>query len=179
MQKITDKEKPEIILIGRDELTAIDLFKLNHVYKTDRGKFVISSRDADVIILNRDMEAIDEIKEIVEKIMDLSLTWSKREKLYARMEELAGRKAENILMDIWFVWRDTRKLADRKAEAEQLVELFRKERILQKAKKEKETLKILHNLGFGVYEKDSSCNRERGNAYCFAYGYLKALQDRG
>lgn len=117
MQKITDKEKPEIILIGQDELTAIDLFKLNHIHKTDRGEFVISSRDADVIILNRDMEAIDEIKEIVEKIMNLSLTWSKREKLYVRMEELAGQKAEDVLMSIWLEWRDVRKLADHKAEA--------------------------------------------------------------
>ena len=179
MQKITDKETPEIILIRGVDLTPSDLFKLNHVYKTDMGEFSILARDADVILINSDMKQAEEVREIVAGYMKRETSFRKREKMFERIGEIAGKKGQVALTDVYINWREARELADRKEEAEQVVKTLRKERILQKAKKERDILEMLHNLGLGVYDKDSPRDWQKANAYCFAYGYWKALQNMG
>ena len=179
MQEITDKKEPEIIMIGSNELTQADLFRLNHVFHTDRGEFSILPRKYDIILLNRDMENIDEIKKTVESSMKMDIHNRTRDSLFHRMEKLAGEKSCRILMLSWLNWRDARRAADLKEEAEQIIRLCGKKRILRKAKKEKELLEMIHSIGFSMYDKGPAIDFSKGNEYCFAYGYLKALQSMG
>lgn len=141
------------------------------------GEFSIISRNGDVVLINRNMEHAGEVREIAAEFMKVGTSYRRLDKLFEEIGRYAGKKGQTALVDARLRWIEMRELADRKEEAERIIAACRKERLLQKAKKEKELLEMIHNIGFGLYEEGYQCDFERGNEYCFAYGYLRALQN--
>ncbi len=179
MQRITDKKEPEIIMTDPASLQPADLFRLVHIYQADRGEFSIISRNGDVVLINRNMEHAKEVREITAEYMKTGTPYRRLDILFKEIGRYAGKKGQTAIVDARLRWIEMRELADRKEEAERIIAACRKGRILQKAKKEKEMLEMIHNIGSGVYDKEPSCDFSKGNEYCYAYGYLKALQSMG
>ncbi len=173
MDKLTTLKRPEIIMVSISQLTAMDKYRLLHLYKTCPSQFIISCRKSDVIILNRDMEKMEEIRQLVQDIMDRRYMDSLTEKLLNRFRDLTSDEANWIIISIWCEWRAARQQAEMKERAEWIIREFERNRLSSKARKGKEMLKMLDYIGTGIYEGNGKYDRDTGRAYCYMYGFMQ------
>ncbi|MBD5528414.1 MAG: hypothetical protein HDR02_08410 [Lachnospiraceae bacterium] len=173
MDKLTTLKRPEIIMVSIPQLTAMDKYRLLHIYETRPSQFIISCRKSDVIILNRDMEKIEEILQLVQDIMDRRYLNSLTEKMLNRFRDLTSDEANMIILSIWSAWRAARQQAEMKEQAEWMIREFKRNRLTSKARKSKEMLKMLDYIGTGIYEGNGKYDPDTGRAYCYMYGFMQ------
>lgn len=172
--KITVKRKiPKITLVTPDELNSMDLFVLNNLYKMDRSEFVLVEHGREEIYLNEEMP---QLAPLIEEVMYAKYV-NRVEKTFDEFRAIAGDKAEMALLRIWHYWRDERKEADLKEEAEKILKTARKECLRKYIRPNRENIKMLFDIGFGIYEKGAKCDYQTGAENAFLFGCLYAVNN--
>lgn len=166
----------EIRLIGGDELTAADLFSLNYLYKVDRSEFVFLPRKTEAILINRDIENVEKVSELVKQAFDSGISRKKAWTLTGKITAYVGDNAGAIFWRMWNDWRAETEEIQRREEARQIIKVAKHNGIFSKARKEQEMIKAIYDIGTGLYEKEKSFDSKNGAVYCFVYGYIKVLQ---
>lgn len=178
MHRVITRTVPEIILIGADELSKMDLLILVHEHKTDRSEFVLCESGREKILVNRSLEFTDEIIPLIDRIMNQRyLDKGGTEDMFDKFSSIAGRKAEETLFRIWSDWRKKRIEADTKEFAEHELSRIRKRRLKNHLMDRKETARMLFSIGFGLYDQECSCDFGKGSENAFLYGYLCCMDD--
>ena len=178
MASVVTRKIPEIVLVDKRELGAMELFTLNALHKTDANEFVICPHQRETIYLNKSFERAENLIPIINTFMEQEWCNSKGDKLYKQFKDIAGEKAAGILNDIWLDWRKERMKADAKEEAEKVLSRARKRHIRQSMKKRKDTIQAVFDVGYGLYDKKRLADFQNGAEYAFMYGYLCALEDQ-
>lgn len=177
MASVVTRKIPEIVLVDKSELGAMELFTLNALHKTEVSEFVICPHQRETIYLNRAFERVNDLIPIINGFMEQEWCNSKGDKLYKKFKDIAGEKAAGILNDIWLDWRKERMKADAKEKAIEVLSRARKRHIRQKARKKGDVIKAVFDVGYGVYDKKRLADFQNGAEYAFMYGYLCALED--
>lgn len=177
MASVVTRKIPEIVLVDKSELGAMELFTLNALHKTDTNEFVICPHQRETIYLNKSFERAEDLITIINSFMEQEWCNPKGDKLYKQFKDIAGEKAAGILNDIWLDWRKERMKADAKEKAIEVLSRARKRHIRQKARKKGDVIKAVFDVGYGVYDKKRLADFQNGAEYAFMYGYLCALED--
>lgn len=177
MASVVTRKIPEIVLIDKSELGAMEIFTLNMLYKTDVNEFVICPHQRETIYLNKSFKQVNSLIPIINKFMDQKYCGCKADKLYEEFKNLAGEKAASIFNAIWLDWRKERIKADAKEKAEEALSRARKRHIKRRIKKRGSIIQAAFDIGFGVYEKNTKADFQKGAESAFIYGYLCALED--
>ncbi len=121
------------------------------------------------------MKNLKEIKEIIEKVM-----WSKYlpEKLLDRFAELTDSESSDILQTYFLEWRKELQKRELNRQALSMLKSAKSLRISWKVKRNKQIIKELFDIGFGVCEKKAVCNWQQGAENAFMYGYLLGVQSQ-
>ena len=162
MKKIITSDIPHIIA-------------LEHIYKTSTENFVIVDSMKEWIIVNKELEHVDEIIDLIKKIMQSKYL---PEKLFDKFLSLTDEKSEDILSRIYSDWRKARNERDLHNQAVSLLKQAKSLRISWKVKRNKEIIKELYEIGFGLYDDKATCNSQKGAENAFMYGYLLGIQDK-
>lgn len=178
MDSVVTRKIPEIVVVDKEQLGAIELFTLNMLHKTDANEFVICPHKRETIYLNKSFERAEELIPIINKFMELKWCNSRADRLYEEFEDIAGEKAASILNDIWQKWREERIKADAKEKADEVLRIVRKRHIRQNMKKRKDVIKAVFDVGYGRYDEKRLADFQNGAECAFMYGYLCALEDQ-
>ena len=175
MKKIITSDIPHIIALLPQELGSKERFILEHIYKTSTENFVIVDSMKEWIIVNKELEHVDEIIDLIKKIMQSKYL---PEKLFDKFLSLTDEKSEDILSRIYSDWRKARNERDLHNQAVSLLKQAKSLRISWKVKRNKEIIKELYEIGFGLYDDKATCNSQKGAENAFMYGYLLVIQDK-
>lgn len=176
MVSVVTKKIPSVVLVDEKELDRGDLFRLNKLYNTDLSEFVLCEHKRDMIYVNKSLEYAKDIVPIINKVMEQKYLNSRMEKLLDMFSESAGGKACKTLFAIWRDWQKERRKADARTQAEEIMKRVRKKHIRSHVKPNKDIIKAVFYLGFGLYEEDAKCDYDKGAEYVFMYGYLCGLE---
>lgn len=177
MASVVTRKIPEIVLVDKSELGAMELFTLNALHKTDTNEFVICPHQRETIYLNKSFERAEDLIPIINTFMEQEGCNSEGDKLYKQFKDIAGEKAADILNAIWQDWRKERMRADAKEKADEILSRVRKRHIRQSMKKRKDIIRAVFDVGYGLYDKKRLADFQNGAEYAFMYGYLCALED--
>ena len=83
-----------------------DQFMLEKVHKVSVDNFVLLDHRKDCIFVNKDLDNLSEIKELIIKIMRSKYL---PEKLLDRFQELSNEDADRILIRIFHDWREEKR----------------------------------------------------------------------
>lgn len=175
MERIVRRDIPHTYAISADELRANEIFALKR-YNTEKDDFVLVRRSDECIVFNKDLENLQEVRELTDKIMQSKYI---PEKLLDRFSEIAGEKAEHILLDYYSDWRKEQKKKELNQAALRALKNAKKCRISQTVKQNKTIIEELFNIGFGLYEERAVCNYQQGAENAFMYGYLLGATAQG
>lgn len=94
------------------------------------------------------------------------------EKLLDEVKRITDEKTVDILVEIWFEWRKKVNRLEINERANMALKRVRSQRLYYRARKEKEVIRELFDIGFGVYDKKSYSNWQQGAENVFMYGYM-------
>ncbi|MFQ7336111.1 MAG: hypothetical protein ACLROW_04845 [Roseburia faecis] len=100
------------------------------------------------------------------------------EKLLDRFQELTNEDADRILIRIFCDWREEKRKKSLHDSALAELKKSKSLRIHWTVKRNKEIIKELFDIGFGLYEKGAKCNYQQGAENAFMYGYLLGVQSQ-
>lgn len=170
-----NRDIPHIYAISADELRYEDIFRLEKLHNVNLKNFVLIMRSREFIALNKDLDNLKEIKEIIEKVMRSKYL---PEKLLDRFEMLTDEKSTEILLKYYSDWRDEIRKRELNRRALSMLKSAKSLRISWKVKRNKEIIKELFDIGYGIYEKKAVCNYQQGAENAFMYGYLLGVQSQ-
>lgn len=173
MTKIITRDIPHVCTVSEKALTFANRFRLEKVYKVSPGNFVIVDDKIECILLNKDLENVAEIKDLIFKIMESKYL---PEKLFDKFLALTDKNSEKILLKIYSDWRNARNKRDLHNQALSLLKSAKSLRIHWLVKRNKEIIKELYEIGFGIYDEKATCNSQQGAENAFMYGYLLGTQ---
>lgn len=173
MKKIVSCNIPQIHFVTIDQLDSGDIFSLERVQKIAVSDFVLVKHHGDCIFINKELENVKGIEETINKIMASKYL---PEKLFDIFESLTDKKSTYTLLNYWSDWRkkiNERNLHDK---ASQILAASQSLHIHQKVKRNRDIIKELFDIGYGIYTKDPECNYQQGAENAFVYGYLLGTQ---
>lgn len=103
MKTIVTRDVPYMFAISVDELRSGEIFELERILNVEPNNFVLVKRWKDCIVLNKNLENLNEIEEIIKKIMT-SKYFPK--KLLDMFQSLTDEKSTEILIRYYSDWRD-------------------------------------------------------------------------
>lgn len=174
MKKIINREIPRIIALPPKALGSKEHFLLEYIYKVPLENFVLVDSMKEWIIVNKELEHADEIIDLIKKIMSSKYL---PEKLFDKFLALTDEKSEDILLRIYSDWNKARNERDLHNQAISLLKQAKSLRISWKVKRNKEIIKELYEIGFGLYDDKATCNSQKGAENAFMYGYLLGIQN--
>ena len=89
---------------------------------------------------------------------------------------MTDKNSEKILLKIYSDWRNARNKRDLHNQALSLLKSAKSLRIHWLVKRNKEIIKELYEIGFGIYDEKATCNSQQGAENAFMYGYLLGTQ---
>lgn len=102
MVELIKREIPYICTVSANDLSSADRFILEKVHKVSVDNFILVDHKKDCIFINKDLDNVSEIKELIIKIMHSKYL---PEKLLDRFQELTNDDADRILIGIFHDWR--------------------------------------------------------------------------
>lgn len=175
MVELIKREIPYICTVSANNLSSADRFILEKVHKVSVDNFILVDHKKDCIFINKDLDNVSEIKELIIKIMHSKYL---PEKLLDRFQELTNDDADRILIGIF---HDRRHEKMKKALHDSALAELKKSKSLRihwTVKRNKEIIKELFDIGFGLYDKGAKCNYQQGAENAFMYGYLLGVQSQ-
>lgn len=175
MKTIITRDVPFIYAISADELSISDIFELERLLDVEPNNFVLVKHRKDCIILNKDLKNLNEIEETIKKIMSSKYL---PEKLFDKFQSLTDEKSTNVLVRYYSDWRKQIREREVHEQALKMLKSAKGLRISWKIKRNKELIKELFDMGFGIYDDKATCNYQQGAENAFMYGYLLGTQAR-
>lgn len=175
MVELITRDIPFICTVSAKDLNAADRFMLEKVHKVSVENFVLLDHRKDCIFVNKDLDNLSEIKKLIIKIMRSKYL---PEKLLDRFQELTNEDADRILIGIFHDWRHEKM---KKALHDSALAELKKSKSLRihwTVKRNKEIIKELFDIGFGLYEKGTKRDYQQGAENAFMYGYLLGVQSQ-
>lgn len=148
---------------------------LEKVHKVPVDNFVLLDHRKDCIFVNKDLDNLSEIKELIIKIMRSKYL---PEKLLDKFQELTNVDADQILTGIYLDWRKEKRRKSLHDSALAELKKSKSLRIHWTVKRNKEIIKELFDIGFWLYEKGAKCDYQQGAENAFMYGYLVGVQSQ-
>lgn len=176
MVQVVKGEVPEIVLVEKEGLNWIELFNLQNKFQTDKNEFVLYGKGKDKIYLNKEIEKLQEVRDLIGQIMRQRYL-DKIENLLNQFEEIAGEKAGTTLLLLWDDWRHERQKAELKEKVDNMLRKARGKQIHRRARKNGEVARMAFDIGFGLYEEKSECKIQEGAEHAFMVGYLMAVEN--
>lgn len=170
-----NRDIPHIYTISADELRYEDIFRLEKIHNVNPKNFVLIRRSREFIGLNKDLKNLEEIKEVIEKVMQSKYL---PEKLLDRFEMLTDEKSAEILLKYYSDWRDELRKKELNRQALSMLKSAKSLRVSWKVKRNKQIIKELFDIGFGIYEKKAVRDYQQGAENTFMYGYLLGVQSQ-
>lgn len=174
MTYIIKSKKLNIVFRKEKDLDVDDWGYLLHIYKT-REYHVFMRRW--VVYMNPDMDESGRLMELSKKILNERYLNSRTEKWLDEFEETAGEEAGNAIFHVWMDWRAEVMKFELNEKARLALKQARSKRLYWKVKKNKEIIRELFDIGFGVYDEKASCDYQQGAENTFMYGYLLGMED--
>lgn len=174
MKTIITRNIPHVITLPSKALGSSERFLLERVYKVSIENFVLVDSMKEWIIVNKDLEHADEIIELVKKIMQSKYL---PEKLFDEFLALTDKASDEILLKIYHDWRSACTERELYYQALSLLKEAKSLRIHWIVKRNKEIIKELFEIGFGIYDKGAACDSQKGAENAFMYGYLLGSQN--
>lgn len=161
--------------VSVDELSVSDIFKLERILDVKPNDFVLVKHKKDCIILNKDLKNLNEIEETIKKIMASKYL---PEKLFDKFQSLTDEKSTNILVCYYSDWRGLLRERELHEQALKMLKSAKGLRISWKVKRNKELIKELFDIGFGIYDDKAICDYQQGAENAFMFGYLLGTQSK-
>ena len=175
MVELIKRDIPFICTVSAKDLNAADRFMLEKIHKVSVDNFILVDHKKDCIFINKDLDNVSEIKELIIKIMHSKYL---PEKLLDRFQELTNEDADRILIRIFHDWYEEKRKKSLHDSALAELKKSKSLRIHWTVKRNKEIIKELFDIGFGLYEKGAKCNYQQGAENAFMYGYLLGVQSQ-
>lgn len=170
-----NRDIPHVYTISADELRYEDIFRLEKIHNVNPKNFVLIMRSREFIALNKELNNIGEIKEIIEKVMKSKYL---PEKLLDRFAELTDTESSYILQTYFLKWREELQKRELNRQALSMLKSAKSLRISWKVKRNKQIIKELFDIGYGIYDKKAVCDYQQGAENAFMYGYLLGVQSQ-
>lgn len=169
------RKEPVVVFLEEDLLTSTDWFRLIRIYKIK--KYTILYRNEERIYINPAVENSKEISEIIQVLFREKCLNRKAEKLLDEFEKLTDKETHNCLFKIWIDWKNKVKKLELHNQAESVLKQARSKRLYYKAKKNREIINELFDIGFGIYDKEVKTDYQKGAENTFMYGYLLGMEN--
>ncbi|MCM1225703.1 MAG: hypothetical protein NC548_65795 [Lachnospiraceae bacterium] len=171
---IIRRDIPYVYAISIDELDESDIYRLWKMHCVKREDFVLVKHSKECIVINKALgEKLKEVEDIINKVMQSEYL---PEKLLNRFSELTDGESSYILMSYFLDWRDELKKRDLYRQAMSILKTAKSLRISWKVKRNRQIIKELFDIGYGLYEKEAICDYQQGAENAFMYGYLLGVQ---
>lgn len=172
---IVKRDIPYMYAVSADDLGAEDIFRLERVHHVEVKKFVLVKHARECIVLNKDLKNLKEIEEIIKKVMRSKYL---PEKLLDRFAELTNIESSYILQKYFLDWKEEIRKRELNRQALSMLKSAKSLRVSWKVKRNKQIIKELFDIGFGIYEKKAVCDYQQGAENAFMYGYLLGVQSQ-
>lgn len=172
---IVNRDVPYTYAVSTDKLKSKDIFYLERIHHVNPKEFVLVKHTRECIVLNKNLKNLKEIKEIIEKVMQSKYL---PEKLLDRFEIFTDEKSAEILLEYYSDWRKEIQKRELNRQALSMLKTAKSLRISWKVKRNKQIIKELFDIGFGIYEKKAVCDYQQGAENAFMYGYLLGVQSQ-
>lgn len=173
--KLLQNKEPVIEFMEENLLTSMDWFKLINSHKIKR--YSVLYRGEEKIYINPEIENSKEISEIILALLKQKRLNQKTCRLLYKAGELTDKETQDYLLMIWKDWRDKVAKLELNNQAESILKQMRSKRLYCKAKKNREIIKELFNIGFGLYSKEVKTDYQKGAENTFMYGYLLGIEE--
>lgn len=172
---IVTRDIPYTYAISADELKSEDIFRLERIHHVNPKNFVLVKHTRECIVLNKGLENLKEIEEIIKKVMQSKYL---PEKLLDRFAELTDSESSYILQMYFNDWRKELAKRELNRQALSMLKSAKSLRISWKVKRNRQIIKELFDIGYGLYEKEAVCDYQQGAENVFMYGYLLGVQSQ-
>lgn len=172
---IVTRDVPYTYAVSADELKYEDIFRLEKIHNVNPKNFVLVKHTRECIALNKGLKNLKEIEEIIEKVMRSKYL---PEKLLDRFEMLTDEKSAEILLKYYSDWREELQKRELNRQALSMLKYAKSLRISWKVKRNKQIIKELFDIGYGIYDKKAVCDYQQGAENAFMYGYLLGVQSQ-
>ena len=98
------------------------------------------------------------------------------EKLFDIFLSLTDKQSHDILLKYWMNWREEINKRELYNKALEMLKASKSLRVHWKVKRNKELIKELFDIGFGIYEEEANADYQKGAENAFMYGYLLGVQ---
>ena len=169
---LVDRNLPTILPKSFSELSYGERWFLQ-IYSRVQEDFVITQNGREMISLNSGLENYKEVERLVYKIMASKYM---PERLLEKFDKLTDSNASSVLSEIHSKWRKEIIKRDLYRETEEALKSAKSMRIHWLVKRNREKIREAFDIGYGVYDKEKSCDWSGGAENAFMYGYLLGVQ---
>lgn len=169
------KRKQPIVMLWEEKLlSAKDWFRINRVYHM--SKYTILYNNREHISINPSIVESKRLVEIVKELFCKKHMSGSAEKLLDEVKRITDEKTVDILVEIWFEWKKKVNRLEINERANIALKRVRSHRLYYRARKEKEVIRELFDIGFGVYDEKGYSNWQQGAENVFMYGYMLGME---
>ncbi len=129
--------------------------------------------------MNPEVDDCEKVVEALQKIFACRLLDETVEKLLDELKVLTGQETSKAVLMMWLEWRNAVKKLELNEQACVVLKTARSKRLYCKSRKQREIIKELFDIGFGLYEPGTKCDFQRGAENAFMYGYLMGMKADG
>lgn len=146
---------------------------IKYVYHMDKYTVFYDCREH--ILVNPEIKNSKELINIIKKIFNDRILYQRTEKMFNEVAAMTDEQTANELRHAWLEWLKKVRKLELNETAKKILKDVRSNRLYYKAKKERELIKELFNIGFGIYDDKDDCNWQQGAENVFMYGYLMGM----
>lgn len=161
------------MLRKEDSLNGMERMIIKYVYHMD--KYTVFYNREEHIFVNPEIKNSKELISIIKKIYNDRLLYQRTEKMFDEVAAMTDEQTANELHHAWLEWLEKVRKLELNETAGKILKDLRSNRLYYKSKKEREIIKELFNIGFGLYDDKSDCNWQQGAENAFMYGYLMGM----
>ena len=172
---IVKRDIPYMYAVSANELHPDDIFRLERIHHVNPKNFVLVKHTRECIVLNKGLENLKEIEEIIKEVMQSKYL---PEKLLDRFAELTDSESSCILLTYFADWKEELRKKELNKQALSMLKSAKSLRISWKVKRNRQIIKELFDIGYGLYEKEAICDYQQGAENAFMYGYLLGVQSQ-
>lgn len=170
--------EPDFRYCHKDQLGKGLVWLLEEGYHVPLDEFVALPHDGGIILLNNEYPNIRRIRQIFTEYctIDDFRHNKKLDSLYDEFKKLTSDSNTWVLIRMRSLYQERRKEARIKAQAQETVKQFRKNRITTKRNGKEDIIHAIFSIGWD--KKTVQGGSALGAEYCFLYGYLSAITEK-
>lgn len=174
MVKLITKKQPEIILKKEELLESRHWIIIHNIYKMKHYTIFYDYREH--IFVNPGIKDYERILEILQSIFVCRYINNKLEKLFVELKALTDKETDSAVLTMWYDWRESVRKLELNEQANAALKAAKSNCLYCKSRKQKDIIKELFDIGFGLYEPKAECNWQQGAENAFMYGYLMGMK---